>query len=112
MLSDFIHATSYGELVVDLDKAMVSKLDMVLPVSHGCIHMEPLSVRKWVTQGILVVGSTLEVHPYKEEKVPFSFERPTGRVGNEIHFFPGAQGIGLYSVTSKQIGHPLHPHYG
>lgn len=70
--------------------------------------MDPDFLQKWVAQGVLKVGATLEIHPYSEEKIPPSFGRPQGQLGVKIHFFPGAQGIGLYRVTAKQTGHSLH----
>lgn len=108
ILGDFMHTTPASEVALILDKMLVSERGIVLSVSHGCIHMAPDFMQKWVAQGVLKVGATLEVHPYSEEKIPPFFVRPQGKVGAEIHFFPGAQGIGLYRVSVKQTGHSLH----
>lgn len=112
LLSDFMHTTPFGEVAATLDRQLPSSQTMLLGESHGCIHMDPTFLRKWVAAGILVVGATLEIHPYREDTVPNSFERATGQVGREIHFFPGAQGIALYQVTHKQLGQALHPAHG
>lgn len=109
LLSDFMHTTPASEIALALDQKLASKATMVLGESHGCIHMDPEFLQKWIAGGKVAVGVTLEIHPYKEVMVPpASFERPWGRLGTEVHFFPGANGIALYHVSKKQLGHPLH----
>ena len=110
-LSDFIHTTPPDEMSVLLDRQLVSQKHDALTESHGCIHMDPSFMRQWIANKVLAIGATLEVHTYTETTVPASFERAVGRPGREIHFFPGAKKIALYSVSKKQLGHSLHiPH--
>lgn len=108
LLSDFIHTTPYDEMEALLSKKLKPVYEMTLGESHGCIHMVPAVLQDWIAKKILVVGATLEVHPYSEKKVLTSFERATGRVGREIHFYPHEQKIALYNVSIKQAGGPLH----
>lgn len=111
LLSDFIHTTPNEELELAISRKREPTSPMTLEVSHGCIHLLPNIMQDWVAKGVLAVGATLEVHRYTELTIPPSFERPTGRPGVEIHFYPGMEGIALYRVTKKQLNHPLHlPH--
>ena len=111
LLSDFIHTTPYDEMETILSKTIKPAYPMTLGESHGCIHMVPAVLQEWIAKKILAVGSTLEVHPYSDKKVLASFERTTGRVGKEVHFYPHAEKIVLYEVSVKQLGQPLHaPH--
>lgn len=108
VLGDFMHTTPASEVALVLDKKIINEGIIVLSVSHGCIHMDPKFMQRWVALGVLKVGAKLEIHPYSQLKLPPYFLRPQGQLGNEIHFFPGAQGIGLYHVTVQQTGYPLH----
>lgn len=108
LLSDFVHTTPYDEMETILSKKLKPAYPMTLGESHGCIHMVPNVLQDWLAKKILAVGATLEVHPYSEHKVRASFERATGRVGKEIHFYPHAEKVVLYEVSVKQLGHPLH----
>lgn len=112
LLSDFIHTTASDELETIISQRIDPVRPMTLVESHGCIHMVPTVLQNWVARGVLAVGRTIEVHSYQEETMPPTFERKTGQPGTEIHFYPKVEGIGLYVVTKKQAGHPLHPPHG
>lgn len=108
IVSDFIHTTPFEELETQISKQIKPIVPMQLGESHGCIHFVPSVLQDWVARKILKVGASLEVHSYQTASIPVSFERPTGRVGVEIHFFPKLFKVVLYQVTQKQQGHPLH----
>ena len=112
LLSDFIHTTPNEELETLISKKITPLGPMKLSESHGCIHMIPEVLQDWIARKVLVVGATIEVHPYSEASIPATFERKAGRVGTEIHFYPKAQGLALYRVTKKQVGLPLHARHG
>jgi hypothetical protein len=112
LLSDFIHTTPNEEMELAIGRKREPTSPMILSESHGCIHMLPNIVQDWIAKGILKVGATIEVHKYTEPTLLNSFERPTGRAGVEIHFYPGLEGIALYRVTKKQLNHPLHLSHG
>lgn len=101
LLSDFLHTTSYYEMVNVLNRELHRKVTMLPGTSHGCVHMIPNVVQDWVKKGILKVGATLQIHEYAVTLVPRGFEKPEGSVGQEIHFFPGAKKIALYNVVKK-----------
>jgi hypothetical protein len=109
LLSDFVHTTPYDEMETMLSRKLKPAYPLTLGESHGCIHMIPQVLQTWIAKKILAVGATIEVHLYPEKTLLASFQRTAGRVGTEIHFYPGARKIALYKVVRKQVGHPLHP---
>jgi hypothetical protein len=99
LLTDFLHTTNYFEMVNILNRELHQNKTMELGQSHGCVHMVPDVMQEWVRKGILKVGAQLQIHEYAVTLVPRSFKQPVARVGQEIHFFPGAKKIALYNVA-------------
>jgi hypothetical protein len=108
VLSDFIHTTPHEEIESLIGNKLKPVRAMKLGESHGCIHFLPTVMQDWITRRILKVGATVEVHSYQKAVIPTFFERSTGRLGIEIHFFPKLFSVVLYQVTRKQQGQPLH----
>lgn len=93
MMSDFIHTTPDNEAETALGK------NVELYDSHGCIHIKPNDIDDLIARHFIQKGRIIEVHGYNEIMAPTRIERSAAKPPYEIHVFPGAFKLAVYSVN-------------